>query len=76
MKCGTFMKAQHYWYFICFCFFFSEQKQVHAIDKNGELTTLRLGREAERGDVFQGVAYAGTWFAAQLEDPSAQVCEG
>ena len=47
---------------------------MESIDKEGELTTLRLGRGSERGDVFQGVAYAGSWFAAHLEDQSDQVC--
>jgi len=58
------LKSDEIWHF-----YDGSSVLIHSIDEEGELNTVRLGREAERGDVFQGVMYAGCWFAAQLEDP-------
>ena len=49
--------------------------KVHSIDKDGTLSTMKLGRDFEKGERFQGIVDAGTWFSAHLEDESEKVEE-
>lgn len=39
---------------------------IHVIDPAGNLTTIRLGRNADAGETFQAVVPAGCWFASEL----------
>ena len=39
---------------------------VHAIDAAGELVTQILGEAPERGESFQAMVEAGSWFGAEL----------
>lgn len=38
---------------------------VSVIDPAGELTVIRLGNDPERGEVFQAVVTAGSWFGSK-----------
>ncbi len=39
---------------------------VHVIDAEGEYSSILLGNDAERGEVFQAVVKAGCWFASEI----------
>jgi hypothetical protein len=41
---------------------------VHVIDENGSYSQIRLGRDAEAGEVLQAVVKAGCRFAARVAD--------
>jgi predicted cupin superfamily sugar epimerase len=41
---------------------------VHVIDEDGRCSEIRLGRDAEAGEVFQAVVKAGRWFASEMRD--------
>lgn len=40
---------------------------VYEIEENGNLITHQLGRDFEKGQVFQAVIKAGNWFASRVE---------
>ncbi len=42
---------------------------VHLIGPDGGYAELRLGSDPGRGEAFQGVVPAGTWFGARVADP-------
>lgn len=42
---------------------------VFVINPDATLTTIRLGRNADRGEVFQAVVPAGRWFGSKPADP-------
>lgn len=44
---------------------------VHVIDAAGSLTTLRLGNDITRGETFQAVVPAGSWFASEPAQDTA-----
>jgi predicted cupin superfamily sugar epimerase len=44
---------------------------VHMIAPGGEYEELRLGSDPARGEAFQGVVTAGTWFGATVADPES-----
>ena len=45
---------------------------VHVLDRDGKLTTHRLGNALTHADtVFQAIVLAGDWFAAECEDPQS-----
>jgi uncharacterized protein len=41
---------------------------VHIIDEGGRSSEIRLGSDAEAGEVFQAVVKAGCWFASEVRD--------
>jgi predicted cupin superfamily sugar epimerase len=41
---------------------------VHVIEPEGKYFRIQLGRNADRGEVFQAVVRAGCWFASHVED--------
>lgn len=41
---------------------------VHVIDPAGEYSSMSLGANAEKGEVFQAVVPAGCWFASHVAD--------
>jgi predicted cupin superfamily sugar epimerase len=45
-------------------FYFGDPLLIHEIGHNGLLTTHRLGSDPEKGDSFQAVVKAGSWFAS------------
>jgi predicted cupin superfamily sugar epimerase len=44
---------------------------VHVIDPAAEYSCIRLGSDAENGEVLQAVVRAGCWFASELADRSS-----
>ncbi len=40
---------------------------IYVIDSRGQLRTIKLGNNPERGEEFQAVVKAGSWFASQPE---------
>ena len=44
---------------------------VHVIDLVAEYSCIRLGSDAENGEVLQAVVRAGCWFASELADRSS-----
>jgi predicted cupin superfamily sugar epimerase len=44
---------------------------VHAIDPATEYSCIRLGSNAENGEVLQAVVRAGCWFGSELADRSS-----
>ena len=49
-------------------FYAGSALQVHVIDPAGAYSCIRLGGDAEAGQVFQAVVPAGCWFASHVED--------
>lgn len=54
------LQADEIWHFYA-----GGRLEVYVIHPNGNLQTLVLGNASEKGEVFQAVVPAGTWFAAQ-----------
>ena len=48
----------------CWHFYFGDPLLIYEIHHSGVLTTHRLGPGAEKGEVFQTVIQAGSWFAS------------
>jgi predicted cupin superfamily sugar epimerase len=44
---------------------------VHVIDPAAEYSCIRLGSDAENGEVLQAVVRAGCWFGSELADRSS-----
>ncbi|MCE5241568.1 MAG: cupin domain-containing protein [Desulfobacteraceae bacterium] len=44
---------------------------LHMLDDGGVHSTVRLGRDFDRGEVFQAVVKAGVWFGAVVCDPES-----
>jgi uncharacterized protein len=45
-------------------FYFGDPLLIHEIGHNGNLITHRLGNDPEKGECFQAVVRAGSWFAS------------
>jgi uncharacterized protein len=41
---------------------------VHVIDPSGDHSSILLGNNLERGEIFQAVVKAGCWFASEVQD--------
>lgn len=54
------IKSDEFWHF-----YEGTSLLIHVIDPVGEYTLLRLGKDMERGDAYQHVVKAGSWFAAE-----------
>jgi predicted cupin superfamily sugar epimerase len=52
-------------------FYFGDPLLIYEINHSGILTTHRLGPDAEKGEVFQTVVQAGSWFASVPAEDSA-----
>ena len=52
-------------------FYEGSSLSIHIIDRNGEYSVLRLGRNIENGQSFQAVVPADCWFAAAVDNPQA-----
>jgi predicted cupin superfamily sugar epimerase len=48
-------------------FYAGDELQVYVIRESGELETIRLGNDPEKGQLFQHVVPAGLWFASRVE---------
>jgi len=49
-------------------FYTGSSLTVHVIEPGGEFSSILLGSDAERGEVFQAVVKAGCWFGAEVAD--------
>ncbi len=49
----------------CWHFYAGHTLLVHVIDPNGAYRCLKLGMDIKRGEVFQAVVPAGSWFASE-----------
>ncbi|HMU46296.1 MAG TPA: cupin domain-containing protein [Chitinophagaceae bacterium] len=49
----------------CWHFYTGHSLIIYQIDQAGEMQTISLGNNLERGDVFQFVVPAGCWFASE-----------
>ena len=49
----------------CWHFYEGETLLVHMIAPEGEYNCIRLGRQIDKGEVFQYVVPAGAWFASE-----------
>lgn len=49
----------------CWHFYAGQSLNIYVIDQAGEMRTISLGNNLERGDVFQFVVPAGCWFASE-----------
>ena len=60
----------------CWHFYSGDQLLVHIIHLTGELETVMLGNNFERGECFQQVVPAGCWFASEPAPGSAYCFTG
>lgn len=60
------IKSDELWHF-----YEGSSIEVYWFSHSGELTTLRLGRDAESGEVLQGVVPANVWFASKPVIPGS-----
>ena len=65
------LKSDEMWHF-----YDGSPLQVHMIDKEGHYTWFRLGRDADAGDVLQGVVPGGCWFGATLVESGSWALVG
>lgn len=49
----------------CWHFYSGDPLHVYVIDANGVLTTIKLGKDILKGQHFQAVVPAGSWFASE-----------
>lgn len=49
---------------------------IHVIDKAGVLSSIKLGSNADEGEVFQAVVPAECWFGAVVNDPEGYALAG
>lgn len=49
----------------CWHFYAGQTLLIHVIDKEGNLTTTKLGADINQGELFQHVVPAGCWFASE-----------
>jgi uncharacterized protein len=49
---------------------------LYVIAPSGALDRVVMGRDAERGEVFQAVVQAGSWYGAALADPTSYALVG
>ncbi len=60
------LKADEIWHF-----YEGTSLLIHSVTKSGNLETVRLGRNFDKGDVFQHMIKADTYFCAEVEDKSS-----
>ncbi len=65
------LKSDEIWHF-----YEGSSLTIFAIDQQGELSKIKLGLNTDRGEVFQVVIKAGTWFGARLNDRAGYVLVG
>jgi uncharacterized protein len=65
------LRSDEMWHFYC-----GSGLAVHVIEAAGEYSILRLGCDAENGEVFQAVVRAGCWFGAEIVDRSSYALVG
>lgn len=44
---------------------------VHVISPEGEYSLIKVGNDPEKGEQFQAVVKAGSWFASEVQDKSS-----
>lgn len=49
---------------------------LYVIEKSGRLVQKKLGREPDKGELFQVVVEAGCWFGAAIDDPAPYALMG
>lgn len=65
------LKSDEIWHF-----YEGNSLLLYAIEPDGNLKTVRLGRNHEKGDVFQHLVKAGTCFCAEVEEKSSYALVG
>ena len=60
------LKSDEVWHF-----YTGSQLAIHVIRDDGEYSTINLGNDLEKGEVFQAVVTSGCWFGATVNDPGA-----
>jgi predicted cupin superfamily sugar epimerase len=60
------IKSDELWHF-----YTGSSLTVHAIGDDGDYSTVVLGSDPERGEVFQAAIQAGSWFGATVDDPAS-----
>ena len=60
------LKSDEVWHF-----YVGSALTIHIIDEGGDYSTTRLGRDFEKGEVFQTTIKAGSWFGATVDDPAS-----
>ena len=58
------LKSDELWHF-----YSGSSLTVHLIEQTGDYSFVRLGNDIEKGEVFQTVIRAGTWFGAIVDNP-------
>lgn len=54
------IKSDELWHF-----YDGDMMEVLIIDLQGNLQVIRLGRDTDKGEVFQATVYSGQWFASR-----------
>jgi predicted cupin superfamily sugar epimerase len=54
----------------CWHFYEGATLLIHVIERNGNYSCIRLGRKIHKGEVFQFVVPAGSWFASEAAPDS------
>ncbi|HRF20317.1 MAG TPA: cupin domain-containing protein, partial [Chitinophagaceae bacterium] len=57
----------------CWHFYYGDPLEIFVLQQTGELTTVTLGNEMDKGQLFQYVVPAGCWFASRPA-PGSQYC--
>ncbi len=60
------LKSDELWHF-----YDGSRIKIYIISKTGDLSEVILGKEIEKGEVFQAVIPAGHWFAAEVMEKSS-----
>ncbi|RYZ27071.1 MAG: cupin domain-containing protein [Chitinophagaceae bacterium] len=55
----------------CWHFYDGGRLNIHVIDKNGNYSCERLGKQLDEGETFQFVVPAGCWFASEPAQETA-----
>ncbi|HKU26357.1 MAG TPA: cupin domain-containing protein [Candidatus Sulfotelmatobacter sp.] len=51
-------------------FYSGSRLLVHVIDASGDYTTICLGDDPDKGELFQAVVKAGRWFGSEIREQS------
>lgn len=65
------LKSDEMWHF-----YQGSPLAIHVIDRAGTYRNIRLGPDADAGEVFQTVVTGGCWFGAAADDPRAYTLVG
>ena len=57
------LKSDELWHF-----YMGSPLTIHIVDEDGNYSTTKLGRDLEKGEVFQTAIEAGSWFGAAVDD--------